>query len=75
MVDSINLFNRLLQEERSKSYDLLAENLSLKLQNRELEIAIERIVSGNNGIQPECLNNSEINNREQTAAEKRIEIR
>ena len=75
MVDTINLLNRLLQEERSKSYDLLAENLSLKLQNRELEIAIERIVSENNGIQSEGLNNSKVNNREQKVGEKTIEIR
>ena len=75
MVDSMNLLNGLLQEERSKSFELLVENLSLKLQNRALEIAIERIVSENNGIQSEDLNNSEVNNREQTVAEKTIEIR
>lgn len=75
MVDSINLLNHLLREERSKSDDLLAENLSLKLQNREMETTIERILSENNGIQSEGLNKREVNNREQTAAEKTIEIR
>ena len=73
-MDSINLLNCLLQEERSNSYDLLAENLSLKLPNRELEIAIEGTASENNGIPSERLKNGEVNNRKQTAAENTIEI-
>ena len=74
MVDSINLLNRLLQEERSKSDDLLAENLSLKLENRALEVRIEQVRSENNGIQSNDLNKRKVNNREQAVVGKTIEI-
>lgn len=74
MVDSINLLNRLLQEERSKSDDLLAENLSLKLENGALEMRIEEFRSVNNGIQSNDVNKSKVNNREQAVVEKTIEI-
>ena len=75
MVDSINLLNRLLQEERSKSDDSLVESLSLKLQNRELEVKTERVRSENNGIQSDGLKKSKVNNREQKVAERSLEIR
>eukprot|EP00794_Sanderia_malayensis_P010527 gene10527-11632_t len=74
MVDSINLLNRMAQEERNKSCELLKENLILKLQNREFETTIECILSENNGIPTAIPNESAVNNSEKSSAEKCIEI-
>ena len=75
MVDSINLLNRMLQEERNISCELLKENLTLKLQNREFQRTIECILSEKNGIPTEIPTESAVNNSEKSSAEKAIEIR
>ena len=49
MMENINLLNRLLQEERAKTSNLLQENFSLKILNHDMEMKLKSFVLDNNG--------------------------
>ena len=49
MMENINLLNRLLQEERAKTSNLLEENFSLKILNHDMEMKLKSFVLDNNG--------------------------
>ena len=74
MVDSINHLSQFLQKERSKSGALADENFALKLQHRELEITIERILANENELKTHIPseNKTEHNNTQETAENKSI---